>query len=298
MDPNWDDFKVLLALKRAGSLAGAARLLGIDHSTVSRRLAAMEDAMGATLILRGGREFSFTPEGLTMFATAEKLETAVAGAALAIRSAKDEIAGVVRVSCAPGFVPELMNLLPVMRSKHPLLSIEISGDFRTVDLAKGEADIALRMERPCESSLVMRRACEVGWGVYASSAYVAEHGLPASTAELSRHRLVLYAETMHNITALRWMEDHRNTATQVARVDSLENVFHLIATGVGIGVSPCFFAARQQGWIRVFPEPLEYATCWIVYHESMRNTARIRAVIDELIGYFESNADLYSGKIS
>ncbi|NOU01544.1 MAG: LysR family transcriptional regulator [Gallionella sp.] len=298
MDPNWDDFKVLLALMRAGSLAGAARLLGIDHSTVSRRLAAMEEAMGATLILRGGREFSFTPEGLTLFSTAEKLETTIAGAALAIRSAKYEVAGVVRVSCPPGFLPELMRLLPVLRRKHPSLTVEFSGDYRAVDLAKGEADIALRMARPSESSLVMRHACEVGWGIYASSSYAAEHGLPTSVKELSLHRLVLYAETMHNVAALRWMEDYRNTATPVSRIDNLEIGFQLITSGVGIGVTPCFFAARQQELIRVFPEPIEFTTGWIVYHESMRKTARIRAVIGELVGYFESNADLYFGKMS
>ncbi len=298
MNPNWDDFKVLLALRRAGSLAGAARLLEVDHSTVSRRLSSIEETIGTILVQRGGREFSFTPEGLTLLVTAEKLETAVAEATLTIRTAKDEVSGIVRVSCPPGFLPELMGLLPVVRSKHTLLKVEFSGDYRAVDLGKGEADLALRMARPSESSLVMRRACEVCWGVYASNIYIAEHGLPTSVEELSRHRLILYAETMHNVTAFRWMEDYRKETTPISRIDNLEIGFQLMASGVGIGVFPCFFAARQQGLVRLFPEPIEYTTGWIVYHESMRKTARIRAVIDELIEFFESNADLYSGKIS
>ena len=296
MEPDWDDFKIILALAQGRSVAGAARILSIDHSTVSRRLVALEEAIGATLILRGGREFTFTAEGRTVLVAAETLEMAVAEAVRTIRAAKNEVSGIVRVSCPPGFLPELMRLLPVAHKKYPLLAIEFSGDYRTVDLSKGEADIALRMFRPGESGLVIRRACEAGWGVYASNAYIAEHGLPPSAAELSRHRLVLYAETMHGVAALRWLEGYRKATTQIARADNLEIASQVISSGGGIGVIPCFFAARHPEMVSVFPEPIECATGWIVYHESARDTARVRAVADALIGFFESNAELFAGQ--
>jgi len=299
MEPDWNDFKIILALARGGSVAGAARILAIDHSTVSRRLAALEEAMGATLVLRGGREFVLTAEGRAAIVSAEALETAVAQALRTIRAAKLEVSSTVRVSCPPGFLPELMRLLPDVRKKHPLLTIEFSGDYRTVDLSKGEADIALRMFRPSEPGLISRRACESGWGVYASRAYVAEHGLPASMEALSRHCLVLYVETMHSIPALRWMEGYRAETTQISRVDNLDIASQVISSGGGIGVIACFCAARHPEMVNVFPDPVAFDTGWIVYHEAARDTARVRAVVDALVGFFASQAELfYRGKLA
>lgn len=297
MEPDWNDFKIILALARGGSVAGAARILAIDHSTVSRRLAALEEAMGATLVLRGGREFALTTVGRAALAAAEALEGAVGEVARTIRAAKLEVSGTVRVSCPPSFLPELMRLLPDVRKKHPLLAIEFSGDYRTVDLSRGEADIALRMFRPSEPGLIVRRTCESGWGVYTSRAYVAEHGLPASMEALSRHRLVLYVETMHSIPALRWMEDYRAKTTQITRVDNLDIASEVISSGGGIGVIPCFCAARHPEMVSVFAEPVAFDTGWIVYHEVARDTARVRAVVDVLVVFFESQAEFfYRGK--
>ena len=111
MDPDWNDFKVLLALGRGGSIAGAARVLEIDHSTVSRRLAAIEDAFGAKLLIRGGREFAWTDEGRTALAAAEAVESAISDATRCIQTAKSDAVGIVRVSVSPAFVPLLMPML-------------------------------------------------------------------------------------------------------------------------------------------------------------------------------------------
>jgi DNA-binding transcriptional LysR family regulator len=294
MEADWNDFKIILALARCSSVAGAARMLAIDHSTVSRRLAALEDALGATLVLRGGREFALTAEGRAALAAAEVQEATVAGALRTIRAAKLDVSGAVRVSCPPGFLPELMRLLPDVRKKHPLLDIEFSGDYRTVDLAKGETDMALRMFRPDEPGLIARRVCEVGWGVYASNDYVAEHGLPDSPEALARHRLILYAETMQGIPALHWMENYRAETTQISRVDNLDIASQIILSGGGIGVIPCFCAARHQEVVSVFADPVASVTGWIVYHETARDTARVRVVADALVGFFEAQDGLFS----
>lgn len=295
MTPDWNDFKIILALARSGSVAGAARILAIDSSTVSRRLAALEEAMGATLVLRGGREFALTTEGRETLAAAEALERVVAEATRTIRSAKLDVSGPVRVSCPPGFLTELMVLLPEVCKKYPSLDLEFAGEYRTVDVSKGEADIALRMFSPSGSGLIARRACEVGWGVYASTGYASENGLPASIEALSRHRLILYVETMHSIAALRWMEDYRTETTRFVRVDNLEIASQVISSGGGIGVMPCFFAGRSPEMVRVFPEPVASTTGWIVYHESARNSARVRVTVETLVEFFESNIDFFSG---
>ena len=296
-DPDWSDFKIILALARGGSVAGAARGMAVDHSTVSRRLAALEDSMGARLIVRGGREFAWTAEGRTLLVAAEAMESAVASASRTVRAAKLEIEGAVRVSCAPSFVPVLMRMmLPKVRAKHPLLAIEFSGDDRAVDLAKGEADIAVRMSRPNELDLVARQAFECGWCVYASKAYVAARGLPASADALSSHSLVLYVEAMHSVAPLRWMEAYRGGPTQIARVDNLEIVSQLMASGGGIGVLPCFIGEPMAELVRVFPEPIAFNTGWIVYHEAVRDSVRVRATVDALAEFFIGHEPYFSGR--
>ena len=297
-DPEWSDFKIILALARGGSVAGAARVMAVDHSTVSRRLAALEDSMGARLIVRGGREFAWTAEGRTLLAAAEAMESAVASASRTVRAAKLEIEGAVRVSCSPGFVPILMQMmLPKVRAQHPLLAIELSGEHRAVDLAKGEADIAVRMSRPAELDLVARQAFECGWCVYASKAYVAARGLPSSVDALPSHSLVLYVEAMHSVAPLRWMEAHRGPPTQIARVDNLETASQLMASGGGIGVLPCFVGEPMGELVRVFPVPIGFTTGWIVYHEAMRSSVRVRATVDALAEFFQKEGKFFSSRV-
>ena len=296
MEPEWSDFKVLLALARAGSVAGAARDLQVDHSTVSRRLAALEDALGAKLLIRGGRDFNWTAEGRTMLAAAEAMQSAAAQATRSVRSAKAEVAGAVRVSLSPGFVPIAMRLmLPALRERHPDLNVQLRGDYQRVDLAKGEADVAVRMTRPSEPDLVGRRAFDCGWCVYASKAYLDTQGRPESHADLARHRLVLYAESMLTIAPLRWLETYKDAATQVSRLDNLEIACQAIAADAGIAVLPCMIGDPVASLERVFSEPVSVNTGWIVYHETLRDAARVRTVVDALLAFFDQNRTIFSG---
>jgi len=296
MEPEWGDFKVLLALAGAGSVAGAARELQVDHSTVSRRLAALEEAVGAKLVIRGGREFNLTAEGRCLQAAAEAMAAAASQATRSVRSAKAEVEGTVHVSVSPGFVPILMRLmLPTLRQKHPGLSVQLRGDYQRVDLAKGEADVAVRMARPSEADLVARRAFDCGWFVYASKAYLDAHGRPASHADLAQHRLVLYIEAMHSVAPLRWMETYRGAASQLSRVDNLEIACQTIAADGGIAVLPCFIAEAVPNLLRVFPESIGVNAGWIVYHETARDAVRIRAVVEALVECFERHETMFSG---
>jgi DNA-binding transcriptional LysR family regulator len=294
-EPEWSDFKVILAIGRGGSVAGAARVLGVDHSTVSRRLAALEETLGARLVVRGGRDFCLTNEGRRAVAAAEAVETAIGAVTRDIRSAKLEVAGSVSVSCASGMVNGITSLLPAFLSKQPLLSIELSADNRSVDLARGEADIAIRMVRPTEPGLVARRTFELGWGIYASPAYIAAHGAPACAADFAQHRLIVYNESMLRAPGPRWLEDNRGCAKIALRADNTEMACHAIASGSGVGVVPCFAEHSRPGLVRCFPAPVATATGWLVYHETLRDSARVRAAVDLLVELFDAHASLFSG---
>ena len=293
--PEWGDLKVLLALARAGSMAGAARELQVDNSTVSRRLTALEDAVDAKLLIRG-RELTWTCEGRAVLEAAEAMETSLASALRTVRASKVDVQGSVRVSVAPAFVPPLMrHALPAVRQAHPRLSVELRGSFQRADLAKGEVDIAVRMARPEEGDLIARRGFECVWFAYAAESYLQARGRPSKPAELAGHDLVLYAETLHSAPPARWMEAYKGAAAMVSRMDSIETTLHAILTGGGIAVLPAFVADGEAGLQRVFVESVASNTGWIVYHESARDTARVRLVADALVEFFQTHEALFTG---
>jgi DNA-binding transcriptional LysR family regulator len=297
-EPDWNDFKVILALASGGSIAGAGRALGVDGSTVSRRLAALEETLGARLIVRGGQRFEWTAEGRAVLAAGETMQAAATEAARAVRSAKGDAAATVTVSCPPGVTAALTQLIPTMRDKRPELSLNLVVEGRTVDLAKGEAHIALRMFRPTEPSLICRRTFEIGWAVYASAGYLAEHGHPKTPAELPHHKLVRYVSSFHKISGPRWFEEHCGSAANSVQLDNTEMVAHVLAAGAGIGVVPCPVVYGRSELVRVFSDPVAFSTGFIVYHESVRDTACVRNAADALSEMFEENVPLFTGRAS
>jgi len=296
-DAEWSDFKIVLALGRGGSVAGAARLLGVDNSTVSRRLAAVEAALGACLIVRGGREFSFTPEGKAALAAAEAMEASVALAATSIRAAKTEIEGVVRISCVPSIVRALMPFPAVVAEKHPKLTVELDSAARIVDLAKGDADIAIRLARPTEIDVIAKHGYEMGLGLYASKAYVAKRGLPNNPRALREHDLILFAKSFLHLPWIKWIEEFAGTASAAVRVDSAEMAHAMVLSGGGIGVIACIYGDQSSELVRILPESVIHTIGYIVYHESMRNSAKIQAVAEALGAFFEARKDALSGRL-
>lgn len=294
-DPDWNDFKIILALGQAGSVAGAGRALAVDGSTVSRRLAALEESLGACLIVRGGQRFAWTNEGRAVLSAAESIASAVADATRAVRSAKADPAVPVIVSCPPGLSALVMSMLGEVKDAHPEISIELSGENRAVDLARGEADIAIRMFKPAEPGLVCKQAFELGWGVYAAKSYLAKAPPLAKVEDLPAHRLVRYASSMHRVPGPRWLEDHRGNAPGAAMVDNTEVATNVVAAGGGVGVLLCARGDTHPDLVRVFPERVAHHTGFIVFHESARDSARIRTAVDVLSKLFDENRTLMLG---
>jgi DNA-binding transcriptional LysR family regulator len=294
-DNQWTDYKVLLALGEGGSIAGAARLLGIDASTVSRRLAALEEALGAVLIIRGGRDFVFTSEGrIAMTAARGMLELAVSAAG-AIRAAKTSVEGLVRISCVPGLAGPLLAFQASVEARYSRLHVEISADFERADLARGEADIALRMAEPREPDLIANQCFEIGLTVFAAKSYVARHGLPAAEAELSSHKLILYTKRFAELPAFSWIERYAAANAHTMRADGPDMMLGLVSAGGGIGIID-FHGDADPDLVRVFTQPSAFVRGWLVYHESARATARVKAVVEMLVAFLRAQAPLLSGR--
>jgi DNA-binding transcriptional LysR family regulator len=295
-EPDWSDFRIILALGRAGSVAGAARLLGLDASTVSRRLAAAERAFGAVLIVRGGRDFSLTSEGLSAFTAAEAMETAVNAARAEVRSARSALQGIVRIACPPVAIRYLAGFPKAVTAVHPGIGVELLSGRAPVDLAKGEADIAIRAVRTTDLDLAVAHSFVLGAAAYAHSTYLETQGRPAAHSDVAGHRLVRYASAFLHLPAFGWIEQFAEPDTPAVRVDSIDMAHRMIATGDGIGVLYCIAGDADQRLERVFDEPVDQTGINIVYHQSMRGSARVRAVLDLLIAFHLENRGKLSGR--
>ncbi|HEX2733665.1 MAG TPA: LysR family transcriptional regulator [Polyangiaceae bacterium] len=294
-DPDWNDFRILTALERGGSVAAAARLLGVDTSTVSRRLAALEEALGAQLLCRGGREFSWTAAGTAAVSVATQIAERVDEVTRTIRAARDDVEGLVRISCPTGLVLICSPIAATATQRYPGLTLEVSGRLGAADLAKGEADIALRAFKPNDADLVLRKAVEIGWVLVASQSYLEKHGRPKAESELAQHALVLFDASMQNVAGPKWLEARRGPNQRVTRLDSTDSAGYAIAAGAGIGVLPMPALHDRPQLVRLFEQPVAMATLWIVYHRANRNSARVRAVVELLVEFFEQNAQRFSG---
>ncbi len=291
----WSDFKVILALSRGESVAGASRILGVDSSTVSRRLAAAEEAFGAVLVLRGGREFRFTAEGNMALHTAEAIEASIQSTQTAIKSAKQAIEGKVKITTVGSFYHFLLPICAVLHKQHANLHIEIHDTDQMVNLAAGEADIGLHFAFPKEPDLIARKAFDLGWCVYASKDYAAKYGLPKTPEELREHRLILFTETRHRLPGFAWMEQFKTHEERFTRVNSTSVALRSVLSGVGISALPCFEEDEHTNLVRVFTQPFYHQPAVIVFHESFRDSARIRVVVEGLLAYLNSKLDKLTG---
>ena len=292
----WSHLKVLLALERGGSIAGAARDLRIDHSTVSRQLAALEEAVGAQLVIRASSGLTWTPQGTRLLKAAAAMDSAATEAMRDVRGDAAEMRGIVRLSVPTGYLPILIRLLlPRLELDHPNLKVELDGTYQQVDLGRGGADIAVRMSRPTEPDLVARRAFGEAWFAYASNEYGARRGLPGTPENLARHDLVLFAERLHSLEPLGWMEPYCGEKAARVRVDSIEAAAQIVSAGGGIAVLPAFVAHASPSLSKALPEPVATKIGWIVYHEALRNSARTRAVANMLARVFQEQKAVFMG---
>lgn len=284
-DPDWNDFKIILALGRAGSIAGAARLLDIDASTMSRRLAAAKSAFGAVLAVRDGRAFSLTGEGKSAFAAAEAMENASDRARAEVRGARKSLDGIVRLACPPVAIRYLERFPETVSSVHPGLGVEMLSGRAPVNLAKGEADISIRAVRPADMDLAVAHSFGLGSGIFAAKSYLKAHGRPNTHAEVTGHRLVRYAEPFLHMPPFAWAEQFAEPDAPTIRVDNVDMAQHRIASGSGIGVLYCIAGDTDDRLVRLFDEPIDVIDMNIVYHQSMRGSARVRGVLDLLIAF-------------
>lgn len=280
---DWNDLRYFLAVQRAGSLAGAARLLKVEHSTVSRRLAALEEALGARLYTRGSDGLVPTAAAVALRPLAEEVERAAEAVTRNISGDSGRPEGVVRLTTSEAFSGLIVKGLGELRARHPALTVEILSGNQAFDIGRGEADLALRIMNKKDPDLIMRKVCEAGWSLYASESYLTRAGLPRREDGLAGHQVVAFDETLAQVPGALWLAAHAKRAEVGFRANSLVSALNAVVIGMGVSVLPCFLAEVEPQLRRLTPEVLASRDVWLVVHPDLARVARVRAVMDFLL---------------
>ena len=282
---DWDDLRYFLAVARSGSTLGAGRTLGVSQTTVARRLAALEAALGLVLFERRQTGYALTPAGGALIAQAEAVEAAAASFAKAAGAQSREATGTVCLTCVELYAVTILP--PIMRDlheAHPGLRITLDTHDLPRDLAAGEADVALRGGHiPEDSGLVGRRIAADPWTLYCSRDYAAAHARPRSAADLRQHPIVGGGGEKVWPMYRAWLQRHRLEEAVTIHHSSGTGLLAAVRAGAGLAVLPSFVADRDPDLVRCLdPIASDDSELWLLTHERLRHTPRVRAVMDFL----------------
>ncbi len=277
----WSDLEIALVVARAGSLSAAARGLGVEHTTVGRRLAALEAALNVRLFDRTPGGYMLTAMGQEVIAHARAIEEHAFALERTVMGKDLRVAGTVRLTALDPFVTDFfVPNLPKLTRANPELEVIACTDLRVLSLSRREADIAIRYVAPKDGDLVGRRLSGVGTGLYASRAYVKRRGIPRDPRQLAGHDIVAFAPEFAQSPEAQWLARHGRGARVALRANSLAAYLAALRHGIGIGLYACHAAENVPGLVRVSKEVLFEEEYWAVVHVDMARAPRVRAVLD------------------
>jgi len=291
---DWADLPVLLAVERAGTVRAAAKALKVSHSTVLRRLEAVEASLGARLFARDptGR-YELTAAGQDAVDTARQLEDLVQVMQRRIQGRDLELKGPLHVTMPSPFMPVFAPELARFCDRYPNIELSVAAGTGMADLAYREADIALRITGAPSPELVGRRLVDVAVGIYGATSYLETR--PARTP-LEKHDFIGWHASLAHMVFARWMAEHVPRARIRCRVAQDWQSRDANDARWGLGLVPCALGDSQPHWRRVRLLRELATPLWILTHRDLRATARMRACRDFLAEAVLAKADLIEGR--
>ena len=281
---DWTLIRSFLAVLDAGSLSGAARQLGGSQPTIGRHVAQLEHQLGATLFERGGRGLVPTAAALSISDQARSMDDSAQAIARKLTGLGSDMQGSVRVSASQIVAVHLLpGLLGALRQQLPGVTVDIVASNRMSNLLRREADIAIRMARPQQASLLARRIGRVDIGVYASAEYLRSHPAPRTVQELRHHALIGFDQDEQIIRGLQGVGVALTRESFQVRSDDHLVHWQCLVAGLGVGFAATWLAEREPGLRRLLPDlPIPPLPVWLAVHREIRSNARVRAVFDFL----------------
>ncbi len=284
----WDDLRYVLAVARAGSALRAAKALAVNQTTVLRRLDALEEMLGAPLFERQRSGHTLTEAGRMVAEAAARMEQEAQGIESALAAQQRSLCGSVRMTTSETLAARLVApSLGEFGKLHPGVTIELILSDERLDIARGDADVALRANsRPEGAGIVARRLPDAEWTVYCSRRYAAERGLPHCREAIAGHDIVGMEGQMARLPGWVWLAASApNTAVRF-RSNSLANLVVNLKAGLGIGALPTLIGDVEPDLMRCFPPPAELlAEMWLIVREEIKAHPHVRAFADFLACY-------------
>ncbi|MDP1617722.1 LysR family transcriptional regulator [Phenylobacterium sp.] len=281
---DWDLFQSLHAVLETGSLSAAARARGVTQPTIGRHIEALEHRLGAPLFLRSSRGFTPTDLALALRPRLEDMAAAAGAALREVAGAADQVGGAVRVTASEMVGCELLPpILADFHAAHPAIEVELTVSNHQADLSRRDADIAVRMARPTQNTLVGRRIGTFDIGLYAAPAYVARCGAPRDFDELNQHPTIGFDGAAPKFDSQ--IDIGRPITRDIFSFRSDSDVAQLAALRAGLGIGGCqTLIARRYGLVPILADRFRIEMeMWVCMPEGLRTTPRMRLMFDHLV---------------
>jgi len=289
----WSDLTVILAVCRTGSLSGAARSLGQNHSTIFRRINAIEDKTGVRFFERLASGYAMTDAGQTALRYAERIESEVHALSREVLGQDMRLQGKITVTAPEGMTTGFLPaLLAGFSRQHPEVTIELAGGHSAFDLARREADVAIRATRKPPDASLGRKVCEFRFAIYSTPKYLKQN----KDKPLQEQQWCMLPGIIDWLVPLVFKKKEDFERQIVFASSTTLAVVNATAAGMGYTFLPCYVGDADKRLVRV-GEPIEARTIelWILTHPDLRHTARVKALMTYLVDELKKDADLFAG---
>lgn len=297
---DWDDLRFFLAVARSGRLTAAARRLGADHATVSRRITSLEESLKAKLFERRPQGYALTGHGEQLLAKAESMETEALAIQSEIGGADMALSGTVRIGAPDGFGSTfLASRFAGLAKSYPGLELQLIAMPRLLSLSKREADVAITLAPPKEGKVVARKLCDYRLGLYAAQDYLDANPPITAAEDLFGHRIVGYIDDLIFTPELDYLDEVAKGLRAHIQSSSVLAQMNAVAAGAGIGVIHHFMAVDEPRLVPVLPESVSITrSFWLLVHADLKDVARVRAVVDFIVRESKANRALLMGELA
>ena len=281
---HWDDLRIFLAAARSRTVSDAARKLGIDATTVSRRLDRLSGDLKSSLFESNSSGLVLSSHGQKLLVQAETVEHAIGVATGTLTGERSRLKGLVRISMSEGLATWIVaRNMPSFRELHPEISLELVTTNGFLNPSKREADLAITLARPARGHLIASKLSDYRLGLFVSKDYVQKNGIPQSGEALGQHPIIGYAPDFIYSDELRYLAEIGNKLETSLSSSSINVQHAMIHASSGIGVLPLFIGLRDPDLVRILESGVEITrSFWMVVHQDSRRIARVAAVVDWL----------------
>jgi DNA-binding transcriptional LysR family regulator len=292
---NWDDIRIFLAVARQGGLTSAANQLGINHTTVARRLTNLETSLRTRLVTRTTTGITLTPAGQKFVQHAERIELEALSAEQQVCSVDGMVSGKVRLATREGVGAWLIcPKVAQLNRRYPDLRLELVSEARTISLLKRDADITISLQYPPQNRVIVQKLVDYRLGLFASPSYLQEFGPINTIEELSRREVLWYVDDYVDIEEQRYMQRIVAKSRAGFRATNILAQYVALTAGMGVGIIPVYQAGQDPALVRVLPNEVEeMRTYWLSVHPDAQGLPNVRAVIDFILDIIREKKFLF-----